>query len=352
MSHSLRRSPKGFTLIELLVVIAIIAILIGLLLPAVQKVREAAARTTCQNNLKQMGLALHNFESAYLAFPAGVDDAQQGPMFYALPYMEQDPVYKNVYNPQPPTRYWYQWPENRPAATGSTTVPPPPSTNPTGRTSYGGDAKIKTLVCPSAADPDTMATVLLFSGQTNGVTWTVSSKFGTPAAGFTFSSAPGSVVLNRMTYAVQGGYPLFDAGDGVPDKYRGIFIYGQKTKIVGITDGASNTILAGEYADANVDFGTGNVLTGDCAATFMSSQIYTYWGIRNGVNPTACVNGVGQGDQRPCYNWFKWSSKHTGITQFVMGDGSVRAIKNNIDFTTFVVLGGMMDGVVVGASGN
>jgi hypothetical protein len=273
-------------------------------------------------------------------------------MFYALPYMEQDPVYKNVYNPQPPTRYWYQWPENRPAATGSTTVPPPPSTNPTGRTSYGGDAKIKTLVCPSAADPDTMATVLLFSGQTNGVTWTVSSKFGTPAAGFTFSSAPGSVVLNRMTYAVQGGYPLFDAGDGVPDKYRGIFIYGQKTKIVGITDGASNTILAGEYADANVDFGTGNVLTGDCAATFMSSQIYTYWGIRNGVNPTACVNGVGQGDQRPCYNWFKWSSKHTGITQFVMGDGSVRAIKNNIDFTTFVVLGGMMDGVVVGASGN
>jgi prepilin-type N-terminal cleavage/methylation domain-containing protein len=348
------RHRPAFTLIELLVVIAIIAVLIGLLVPAVQKVREAAARMSCQNNLKQIAIAAHNFESANGHLPMGLDGANIGPLAHMLPYFEQDNVHKNFVFENPPTMHWWQHPANRPPANATqlpTPLPPPPPP----RVLYGGQANIKSLLCPSAPAPEAHSTVLLLSCQQTGGVWTCNNPRGTPAynplglnpagfsplgAGFTFSANPGGAILNRTHYLAMGGYPLFNAGGGTSNgQFEGMFMFNTKNRITDVTDGSSNTIMFGEYSSAFVNFGTtppNSNLTGDTAGTFASGFIYTYWAPDNGsrVPPNSKV-------------WYRFGSRHTGIFNVVMGDGSVRSVRNNIPFNTWVVLGGKADGFVL-----
>src|SRR5205085_2975431 len=217
---------RGFTLIELLVVIAIIAILIGLLVPAVQKVREAAARTQCANNIKQWGLATHNFHDAHKRFPPalGFNSATQPALalnpatnfgvptgagfrngvFFLLPYMEQGALYNS--------------------ALGNVTITIPPALTVKGLYFAGNNnvwAKvIPTFVCPS--DPSSSDGSVTLNGKAWGA-----ASYGFNALVFSKNNG-----LNYAAPARPSGYDPTGA-----------------TRIVSITDGTSNTILmAHRYA--------------------------------------------------------------------------------------------------------
>jgi prepilin-type N-terminal cleavage/methylation domain-containing protein len=194
LAFTRRSNARAFTLIELLVVIAIIAVLIGLLLPAVQKVREAAARMSCSNNLRQIALAAHNYDSTFGRLPPGMDSQNVGEMVYLLPFIEQQQRFNN-FSFDPAFSLWNLNPLNRPPTNGTDNVPRPPAL-------YGCEGLIKNLICPSAPDPSEYVTALMF------VDYAIPGQDFASAAhyGHIFSAAPGRDVIGKSNYLGNGGY--------------------------------------------------------------------------------------------------------------------------------------------------
>jgi prepilin-type N-terminal cleavage/methylation domain-containing protein len=322
------RSRRGFTLIELLVVIAIIAILIGLLLPAVQKVREAAARMSCSNKLKQLGLACHNYESANQKLPpAGVGYGwcivsppyNGDPLVYnmngfvlLLPYIEQNALYSKL-NTQ----------------------------------SAFGDQK--TGYCCSYVGNTNGSLAGDANGNGNGV------QMQTVLSAFICPSDPGDVMQGAndpygVSSALNGAKTNYDFITSTNDFYcnywrnappssKTIFGENSTTRMTDITDGTSNTFMLGET--------TKTVYNGRTASWGYRGWVMTGIDPRYGINDwTYPVPGFTPTPGR-LGSWGRAGSLHPAGCHFAMGDASVRFVRDSTSATTLTYVGYMADGNVI-----
>jgi len=285
-----RRRERGFTLIELLVVIAIIAILIGLLLPAVQKIREAANRMKCSNNLHQMALALHNYNDtvgnlppAYKTAPGTSLQPGWGWSTFILPYVEQDNKYRQLN------------PDNVLFGLGATWVLPTAA-------QPGTQDKLTVFRCPSDPAPDKNSQRVDFA----------TSNYRAVAGPYT--------------------YPYFTENQDM----GGVMFENSIIRITDITDGTSQTLVIGECI---FDIPTGKRaciwpgMHGFDGASIWISDVM--WWVDEA---TAQVNGTAPQ---------AFSSRHGRGANFAFGDGSVRFFRNGTDPNIIKWLAGRADGVIV-----
>jgi prepilin-type N-terminal cleavage/methylation domain-containing protein len=272
------RSHRGFTLVELLVVIAIIGILVGLLLPAVQAAREAARRMSCQNNLKQLGLAMHMHHDTQRKFPYVRSGGGQNRHTWAmqlLPYLEQAPLYNTYKNPMTGAT---------PAVNQTDGFNNQSSTHPT--ITQAREITLPFFICPSRARPGLSPITA-----------------PTTAAPNPLRGAPGDYAASIGTTGAvsNGAFTLVNSGHMTT-----------AVKMGDISDGLSNTILLGEK---HIPLGQLNSVPAD-AIIFSGGEEQTYARRAGASNPLAQSNTVALNRQ--------FGSWHTGLCQFVLGDGSVQ----------------------------
>lgn len=335
-----KRSRVGFTLVELLVVIAIIGILVSLLLPAVQAAREAARRMQCTNNLKQLSLAAHNFESANKRFPPGylgsaydttISDAAAnipngrqwiGALPYLFPFVEQSALYQiypNVRQMNPDAL--------RASATSATISEFEPwwfddDGDPLDMDSLwdAAQTRLSVLLCPTdnAYGNSAANTSRLHTWGPAGRTGTISMR------GFSAAATP---QLGRTNYlGVAGGMGKTASSW---ETWLGIFHNRSKTDFGDITDGTSNTLMFGEVTGLWAD------------DTKPTGRRWSFtW--NNGPLPTAWRLG----GEDP-YDWKKFNSLHAGrVVNFGVADGSVQTLSSSMDRSVFLYLSSMADGRV------
>jgi prepilin-type N-terminal cleavage/methylation domain-containing protein/prepilin-type processing-associated H-X9-DG protein len=314
-----RPARRGFTLIELLVVIAIIAILIGLLLPAVQKVREAAARMQCQNNLKQIALACHNYHDATGNFPAGSVYKQVAGKFdyydtwtiSILPYLEQGNLFK-LYDSTLPN-----------------------ATNASAGTDAVRQTPVKVYTCPSDPNPYTTATPASGPGGQSGLPIPVCM----PGA---YRCVAGADWGGRDWGIDQGGpNENWDDATQVPwlmggfSGDRGV-MHACPTNIAGperfasIIDGTSNTLMVGEYVTKTQPR---RRTFWAYAYTSYNESVVTFAQSRTLLPDFDLCNATAPGGSNQCKR--AWGSTHSaGMINFAFCDGSVRGISPTIDMVS------------------